>query len=190
LSPLQALQLQQLLLADFGHVGTPSALGFLDAFNAQIQVLHYGKRIATFDSPSRQFYSAVVYKYRNEKAGDALKITFTSAFVTFLRMSLASMEKIYPEPYKDVRHVLAAIKKAPEKNLKFELDIRPDATPSHSLISEGKIQVYIIGEPIEFVDPPSATASTQDQEPRPKPKPLEIAILLTPKAIEKITVPV
>lgn len=181
LSPLQALQLQQLLLADFGRVGTPSALGFLDAFDAQVQVLHLGKRIATFNTPPRQFYSAITYKYRDGKNGDALKIAFTSAFVTFLRESLAGMQNPYPEPFKEVRHVLAAINKAPAKNLKFELDISSDAALSYSLISEGRLQVYVVGEPKEYVEPPAVLADATAQPPSTKPKQLEIAILLTPQ---------
>lgn len=188
LSPLQALQLQQLLLADFGRVGTPSALGFLDAFDAQIQVLHLGKRIAIFDTPSRQFYSAIAYKYRNEKKGDALKITFTSAFVSFLRDSLADMEKSHPEPFKTIRQVLTSIKNAPGKKLKFELNISSPEPLCHTLISEGNLKVYVVGEPKEYTEPPAALPGTPVQQSPAKPKTLEIAILLTPKAIEKITV--
>ncbi len=188
LSPLQALQLQQLLLADFGRVGTPSALGFLDAFDAQIRILHLGKRVITFDTPSRQFYSAIVYKFRDGKKGVALKVTFTSAFVTFLRESLADMEKTYPDPYKHIIPVLTAIKKAPEKNLKFELKIFSDDGPSHKLINDGRLKVYIIGEPIEQTDSPVATADEQAQKPAAKSDQLEIAILLTPRVVEQIAV--
>ena len=62
--------------------------------DAQIQILHLGKLIITFDTPSRQFYSAIAYKYRDGKNGDALKITFTSEFVAFLKDSLADMGEI------------------------------------------------------------------------------------------------
>ena len=188
LSPLQALQLQQLLLADFGRVGTPSALGFLDAFDAQIQVLYQGKRIHTFDTPSRQFYSAIAYKYRDGKNGDALKITFTNGFVSFLRDNLAGMENTYPEPYKTIRHVIVAIRNAPEKKLKFEINISSADAPHQNLISNGYLKVYVVGEPKEFIEPAVAAADAQPQQAANKPAMLEIAILLTPKALGKITI--
>ena len=86
--------------------------------------------------------------------------------------------------------MLASIRNAPSKKLKFELNISSSAeSPSHTLISEGNLKVYIVGEPKEYVEPPVAVAGTPAQEPPvAKPKPIEIAILLTPKAIEKITV--
>lgn len=189
LSPLQALQLQQLLLADFGRVGTPSALGFLDAFDAQIQVLHNGVRIVNFDTPPRQFYSAIVYKFRDGDKGDALKVTFTSAFVSFLKECLEGMEKTFTETHKALRHVLIAINKAPEKNLKFELDVfGGSAKSSHDLIGSGMIQVYITGGPTEHVDQVAAVADAPDQKTQPKPKQIEVAILLTPKVTGEIVV--